>query len=94
MSASLPEKDVADEGTENLIDAPEIAADDDDGDDDGDRALDHLGAIRPVNLVKLGPRLAEKAAASPRLTLDWRDRPTTGTCRLGHADGLARRLLA
>ena len=55
MLASLPEKDVADEGTNQLVDPPEIRADDGDGDDDCDRALDHLGAVGPVDLVQLGP---------------------------------------
>jgi hypothetical protein len=55
MFASLPEEDVADEGTNELIDPPEIRADDGDGDDHGDRALDHLSAVGPVDLVELGP---------------------------------------
>jgi hypothetical protein len=57
------EKDVADERPERLIDSPEIGADDQAGDDHGDRALDHVLAVRPFDLAQLRDRLVHKAAA-------------------------------
>jgi hypothetical protein len=96
MFASLPEKDVADEGPDQLVDPPEIRADDGDGDEDGDRALYHLGAIGPVDLVELCPRLADEAAAVRSFVPDRRDRSTAtgGRSGLGNAARLARSLLA
>jgi hypothetical protein len=93
MSASLPEKDVADEGAEHLVYPPEKRTDDDNGDDNDNRALDHLSTIRPVDLEKLGPRLAEEAAAPPGLVLDRCDRRAADRSWLRYAAGLARRLL-
>ena len=95
MVASLSEKDVADEGPNQLVEAPEIGADDHHGDDDGHRALNHLGAVGPVDLVELGPRLANEAAARPGIVLDRGDGPTSaGRSRLGNAARLTRSLLS
>jgi hypothetical protein len=61
------EKDVADERPERLIDSPEIGADDQAGDDHGDRPLDHVLAVRPFDLAQLRDRLVHEPAAPTRL---------------------------
>src|SRR5918995_3710249 len=67
MRLLFSEQDGADEGLEALIGGIEVRADDDAGDDDHDRALDHLSAVRPLDLLQLGPRLLDEAAALARL---------------------------
>src|SRR3954453_14671791 len=80
MPTSL-QKDVADEGADQLVDAPEIGADDEHGDDDDDGSLDRLGPVRPVDLAELGDGLADEATATARLALQRSDRRTTGCGR-------------
>src|SRR6476659_8634578 len=75
MPTSL-QKNVADEGTDQLVGAPEVCADDQDGNDDDDRSLDGLGTIRPVDLAELGDGLAEEPAPPPRLVLGGCERRT------------------
>src|SRR5262245_9652891 len=95
MCASLPEKDVADEGADHLVDAPEVRADDEHRDDHDDRPLDGLGAVRPVDLAKLGDRLGDEATPAARRVLDGRDRRSTGPSRLRDAAArLVRALVA
>src|SRR6186997_2415030 len=50
MPTSL-QKDVADEGTDQLVDAPQIGTDDEHGNDDDDGSLDRLRPVRPVDLA-------------------------------------------
>src|SRR6185295_8367102 len=57
----LPQENVADEGLEDLVGRVEVGADDHAGDDHDDRALHHLGAARPLDLLQLGPGLADEA---------------------------------
>src|SRR5918994_6631982 len=64
---SLPEQDDADEGLEQLVGSVQVGADDDARDQDDDRALDHLGAARPLDLLQLAPGLLDEAPALARL---------------------------
>ena len=68
VNLKLTEKEVADERPQRLVGAVEIGADNDAGDDHDDRALYDLSAARPVDLLELGPRLLDEAAALARLT--------------------------
>src|SRR4051794_23379035 len=92
MPTSL-QKDVADEGADQLVDAPEIGTDDEHGDDDDDGSLDRLGPVRPVDLAELGHRLADEATAAAGLVLQRRDRSATRCSRLRQAARLAHRLV-
>src|SRR3954471_24837251 len=92
MPTSL-QKDVADEGADQLVDAPEIGTDDEHGDDDDDGSLDRLGPIRPVDLAKLAHRLADEATAPARLVLQRSDRSAARCGRLRQPGGLACRLV-
>src|SRR6476660_8868229 len=93
MPASLPEKDVANEGTDDLVDAPQVRAHDEHGDDHDDGALDRLRAVRPVDLAELRDRLLDEAAAAA-LVLDGHDRGAAGRGRLGYAAARLARLIA
>jgi hypothetical protein len=69
------EKDAIDERADDLVEAPQVRADDRARDDDHDDALEGLAAARPVDLPKLGGGLANELAAAvlraaPRLLLD------------------------
>jgi hypothetical protein len=96
MLTSLPEKDVADEGSDDLVDPPEISAHDRHCDDDGNGALDHLGPVRPVHLVELGPRLTDEPAAALGVVLDRSDgsAATRSRGRLWDARPIARSRVA
>src|SRR5262249_9447101 len=58
------QEDVLDEPLEDLVRGVEIEADDDAGDQDDDRALDHLRLRRPLDLLELTPRFGCEPAAA------------------------------
>src|SRR5207245_1936818 len=58
----LSQQEVLDDALEHLVEAPEIEADDDAGDQDDCGARDHLLLVRPVDLLQLAPGLGEEAA--------------------------------
>jgi hypothetical protein len=71
----LLEKDAVDDRADDLIEAPQVGADDRARDDDDDDALKRLSAARPVDLPELGVRLADELPAlvirpPPGLLLD------------------------
>jgi hypothetical protein len=89
-------QDGADEGLERLVGAVEEGADDHAGDDHDDRALEHLGAIRPLDLLQLGDRLLDELAALARLAPAGLGRGRLhprALLRLAGARALHRRLL-
>ena len=57
----LSQKDVADEGLEELVGCVEIHADGHARDDDDDGALGHLLPAGPLDLLQLRPRLPDEA---------------------------------
>src|SRR2546430_16481581 len=57
------EKDVLDEPLERLVGEEEVDADDQAGDQDDHGALDQLLLAGPLDLVQLGPRLADELRA-------------------------------
>src|SRR5712691_6689585 len=60
----LFEQDVFDESLEDLIEAPEVDADQYAGDEDDGGARDHLLLARPLDLLQLCPGLGHEAAAA------------------------------
>src|SRR6188768_3504637 len=71
----LLEQDAVDDRTDDLVEAPQVDADDGARDDHDDDALERLVARRPVDLAQLGVRLADELAAlllglAPGLLLD------------------------
>ena len=59
----LLEKNAVDEGTDDLVEAPEVEADDRARDDHDDDTLERLAPRRPVDLRRLGVRLADELPA-------------------------------
>jgi len=62
-SSSSPQQNAVDEGADDLIEAPQVEADDRAGNDDNDDALERLASARPVDLPELGGRLADELPA-------------------------------
>jgi hypothetical protein len=60
----LSQENVADEGLDSLVDAPQIGADDGTRDDDDNRSLYDLGSAGPVDFLQLCPALGDEAATS------------------------------
>src|SRR6187431_2951920 len=60
---SLLQKDAVDDGADDLVETPQVSADDDAGDDHDHDALERLVARRPVDLAQLGVRLADELTA-------------------------------
>src|SRR3989442_1368696 len=68
MPTALLEEHLLDDVLPDLVVQVEVRADDDAGDDHDDRPLNQLVLLRPLDLLELGPRLAdeaEHAAAAP-----------------------------
>ena len=63
LTSLLPEQDVLDERLEREVGEPEEGADDHAGDQHDHRALDQLRLARPLDLLQLGDRLGDEAAA-------------------------------
>src|SRR5918995_4034392 len=84
---SLLDEDVLDESPQDLIRAPKIGAHDGARDDHHDRALQHLVAVRPLDLAELAVGLAdERAAPAADVRLGMRfDRSGGGHGRAGDA---------
>ena len=60
---SALQKDAVDDGADDLVEAPQVRADNRAGDDDDHDALERLAAARPVDLPELGGRLADELPA-------------------------------
>src|SRR5215211_554382 len=86
-----PQQNVADEAAEGEVRDGEVGADDGDGDDHDDRGGGKLTAAGPLDLLELGPRLAdEPARAAAALAL----RAGLALRRLRRPDGRRALLLA
>src|SRR5262245_17591363 len=67
MPGVLLEQDVIDERADDLVETPEVEADDRARDDHDDDALERLRAARPIDLPQLGIRLPYELPALLRL---------------------------
>jgi hypothetical protein len=64
----LLEQNAIDEWADDLVESPEVEADDGAGDDHDDDTLERLATTRPVDLPELGIGLAHELAARLRLS--------------------------